>query len=231
MAEGKRRLEIVQPCPAAWEAMQGTAERRHCGHCDKAVHDLSAMDPDAAAQLLERRDPICVRVRCSADGTVLHGARPEKSAGRARLQLLVTPTLLAAMAACQTGDAELPLVMEGPPASASPARVVLPAPVPPAEKTQRVASAERAANLEPQPRMHGSFLTGVTVAFNDKSGPLAPSPVHPKPRKAKAVRAEARKAHGTQKHPEHPPPDWLLERDRQPPPGRDGEFECQGFCL
>jgi hypothetical protein len=229
MVEGKRTLQIASPCPAAWDEMRGGAERRHCELCDKSVHDISEMDPDAAAELLERKGPLCVRVRCSADGTVLHRARPETSAGRSRLQLLLTPTLLAAMAACKApAEAELPLVVEGPPASGSAAPIVAP---PARARNERVASAEPALTGAPEPPMHGSFLTGVTVAVEEKRGPLAPQPPHAKPRRAKAARAGAPKAHGTVKHPEHPPPDWLLERDRQPRPERDSELECTGFCF
>src|SRR4051794_13461693 len=42
----------------------------------KAVYNLSEMAPEAAAELLERKEPVCVRVRCSADGTLIHSAAP-----------------------------------------------------------------------------------------------------------------------------------------------------------
>ncbi|HEU4581711.1 MAG TPA: hypothetical protein VFS67_25825 [Polyangiaceae bacterium] len=234
MAEGKRTLQIVSPCPAAWEEMRGTADKRHCDHCNKAVHNLSEMEPEAAAELLERKDPICVRVRCSADGTVLHGARPEKSAGRARLQLLVTPTLLAAMAACQTPADDLPLVVEGPHASASPAPVVAPpapASAPAVEQSEPVASAKLPVRRELQPPTPGYYLTGATAAPHAQPGPIAPEPVQAKPRPAKAPRVGGPKARGAVTHSEHPRPDWLMERDRQPRPERDSEFECMGFCM
>jgi hypothetical protein len=110
-----RLLEIAEPCPAAWGGMTGTGARRHCGQCRKTVHHLSAMDPAAATELLAGAAPdgICVRVRCDAEGFVIHDAPPTPRSAPRRLRLL-SPAVLAAMAACSAGESDLPLVVEGP---------------------------------------------------------------------------------------------------------------------
>lgn len=118
MTEGKpdRVLEIADPCPAAWDEMSGTTAQRHCGGCGKTVHHLSAMAPAAAAALLAGEAPggICVRVRCDRDGFVLHDAPTQQRTAHRRLRLL-TPAVLAAMAACSApGESDLALVVEGP---------------------------------------------------------------------------------------------------------------------
>lgn len=210
--------------------MRGGTERRHCELCDKAVHNLSEMAPEVAAELLERPEPVCVRIRCSADGTVLHSAPSGRIAAHPRLQLLMTPALLAAMAACRAPTDDLPLVVEGPPASESLAPVVSPAAPAPAVETGPVASANQRANLERQPPMPSHFLTGVTGVLDDQPSPIAPKPVH-EPRPAKATRAAAPNAPGAAENPEHPRPDWIIECDRQPGQERDTKLECTGFCI
>jgi hypothetical protein len=119
--EPVRLLEIAEPCPAAWDAMSGSGAARHCGECGKTVHHLSAMDPAAAAELLAGPGAICVRLRCDSDGLVLHDA--PRSAQR-RLRLL-TPAVVAAMAACAfptDGDSSL---LEGAGAQGAPPRAIV----------------------------------------------------------------------------------------------------------
>ncbi len=235
MAERKRTLQIVNPCPASWEAMRGTAERRHCDHCDKPVHNLSEMTPEAAAKVLDRPEPVCARVRCSADGTVLHSLPPQKGEARSRLQLIVTPALLAAMAACRTAaDTELPLVVEGPPASGSPGSVVAPVrPVQALEQRETIAPDKTPPSFELQPPMPGHYLTGVTAVLDDQPGPIAPT--HTKPRNANAAPSRGAKPepgpHGDKRHHEHQKPDWLMGGDRQPRQDHPSWGECMGACI
>lgn len=65
-------LPIPEPCTADWDAMRVLdTTRRHCGQCDKAVHDLSAMS-DADARALLASDRVCVRYRTATDGRIVH---------------------------------------------------------------------------------------------------------------------------------------------------------------
>lgn len=69
------RLEEIRftfRCQEAWSEMSGDGAVRHCGHCDKDVHDLSALGrADAEALLRETRGKICVRMSRTADGRVV----------------------------------------------------------------------------------------------------------------------------------------------------------------
>ncbi|HRI08442.1 MAG TPA: hypothetical protein PKW35_11520 [Nannocystaceae bacterium] len=65
-------VPIESPCHESWEAMEGDAERRFCGVCEKHVHDLSAMRyDDAVAPLRESAgEHLCVRYSAEADGAL-----------------------------------------------------------------------------------------------------------------------------------------------------------------
>jgi len=125
MIEGKptHEVEIAELCPAAWDEMSGTGAARQCAQCGKTVHHLSAMDPSAAAELLAQPGALCVRVRCDSEGFVIHDAPTEQHSVHRRLRLL-SPVVLAAMAACATpGESDLALVVEGPGFIASPVQL------------------------------------------------------------------------------------------------------------
>jgi hypothetical protein len=114
MTDESMALEIAEPCPAAWDEMSGAGQRRHCEECGKTVHDISALAPAAAADLIAgaAQSGICVRVRCDRDGFVLHDAPTPPRRTDPRLRLL-SPAVLATMAAC-SGPPESALVVEGP---------------------------------------------------------------------------------------------------------------------
>jgi len=62
-------LEIPTPCPANWDEMSGSARGRFCQHCQKTVHDLSAMPRDQAERLVcQTAGSLCVRVTRLSDG-------------------------------------------------------------------------------------------------------------------------------------------------------------------
>ncbi|MBL9106816.1 MAG: hypothetical protein JNL82_38230 [Myxococcales bacterium] len=67
-----RRVAIESPCHESWDAMEGDAERRFCGVCEKHVHNLSAMNHDDAQALLSRTadEHLCVRYSAESDGTI-----------------------------------------------------------------------------------------------------------------------------------------------------------------
>lgn len=65
-------LEIRSPCSESWAAMLGSDQLRLCQHCNKHVHNLSAMVPaEAEALLASKPADLCVRVETSANGSVL----------------------------------------------------------------------------------------------------------------------------------------------------------------
>jgi hypothetical protein len=61
----RRALDVIQvnkPCPADWNQMDGDDTRRFCAHCQKFVHNLSAMPTDQAERLVcENAGNLCVR--------------------------------------------------------------------------------------------------------------------------------------------------------------------------
>lgn len=81
-------LPIPEPCDADWGAMRVVgATTRHCDHCDKAVHDLSAMS-DGEARSLLANERVCVRFYSDERGQVMH--RPPvryRYEGRQRVRL------------------------------------------------------------------------------------------------------------------------------------------------
>jgi len=66
------QLNVAEPCHASWKEMRGKGTGRFCGHCQKTVHDLSAMPREEAERLLcQSGGELCVRFTKSADGHVL----------------------------------------------------------------------------------------------------------------------------------------------------------------
>ena len=65
-------VNITEPCPRSWEAMeQGEDGRRFCEHCQRHVHDLSAMRSDEVMDLFCRSaGRLCVRFEQLPDGGV-----------------------------------------------------------------------------------------------------------------------------------------------------------------
>jgi hypothetical protein len=64
-------LEIPTPCPANWKQMRGDTRSRFCQHCQKTVHDLSAMPRDEAERLVcQSTGSLCVRLTRLPDGQV-----------------------------------------------------------------------------------------------------------------------------------------------------------------
>jgi hypothetical protein len=77
------QLEIKSPCPADWDAMSaaaGDAKSRFCQHCQKHVHDLSAMPRAAAERLVcQNAGNLCIRMSLAPDGQVITlDYRPQK---------------------------------------------------------------------------------------------------------------------------------------------------------
>lgn len=63
---------IAEPCGQDWEGMAGTARVRHCGVCEKDVHNLAAYSSDEIRTLLRAPGALpCMRISLDADGTPL----------------------------------------------------------------------------------------------------------------------------------------------------------------
>jgi hypothetical protein len=66
------QLNVAEPCHASWNQMRGNATGRLCGHCQKTVHDLSAMPREEAERLVcQSAGELCIRFTRAADGQVL----------------------------------------------------------------------------------------------------------------------------------------------------------------
>src|SRR4051812_25375206 len=65
-------VDVPHPCPVPWAEMAGGGGLRHCAHCDKKVHDLSALTAEEAVELLRAGEgQVCVQIYRRPDGTVL----------------------------------------------------------------------------------------------------------------------------------------------------------------
>ncbi|MBS1708306.1 MAG: hypothetical protein JSS65_06235 [Armatimonadetes bacterium] len=54
-------LHVEKPCPKQWEDMSGEDWSRFCEHCQKSVHNLSALTKAEADRVLKSADRVCVR--------------------------------------------------------------------------------------------------------------------------------------------------------------------------
>jgi len=80
-----RDVEIKDPCPEDWDAMRTEpgSPRRHCDHCAKNVHDLSAMT-EAEAELFltaTRGQDLCVSYALDGEGAIAFRAARSSTGG------------------------------------------------------------------------------------------------------------------------------------------------------
>ena len=63
-------------CPLRWEDLDGPGPTRHCARCEEEVHDLSALGPERATELLALAltERVCVRFLPSRTGQILFAA-------------------------------------------------------------------------------------------------------------------------------------------------------------
>lgn len=104
------RLQLKFRCPADWEAMEGDERKRFCSHCQKHVHNLSAMTRDEAVALVGSGQNLCVRMERRGDGSTVVKDCPQTRVARDTAARLAGAGLAAgsalALAAC--GDAGRP---------------------------------------------------------------------------------------------------------------------------
>jgi hypothetical protein len=67
-----QQVRVAEPCPKSWEELAGGGDAaRYCTHCDRHVHNLSAMTADAAQRLVcESAGPLCIAYVPDAQGNV-----------------------------------------------------------------------------------------------------------------------------------------------------------------
>jgi hypothetical protein len=64
-------IEVQSPCSKDWNRMSGCDSKRFCDHCQRHVHDLSAMTlGDAEALICQQAGELCVRFTRMPDGQV-----------------------------------------------------------------------------------------------------------------------------------------------------------------
>ena len=64
-------LQVIEPCPANWNGMLPVDGGRFCSHCQRVVHDLSAMTSIEVNDLICRAaGRLCVRLERASDGAV-----------------------------------------------------------------------------------------------------------------------------------------------------------------
>lgn len=66
-------LTVNTPCTAEWDSMAGNEQVRFCTHCEKSVHNLSAMTRKDALRLVrDSAGGLCVRFHSAPSGRTLH---------------------------------------------------------------------------------------------------------------------------------------------------------------
>jgi hypothetical protein len=78
-------VDVINPCTQSWENMAGSGRMRFCEHCQKNVHNLSAMPTAEAERLLcAGAGVLCVRFEATRDGKIrtLDYQRPTARKGR-----------------------------------------------------------------------------------------------------------------------------------------------------
>src|ERR1041385_6718258 len=105
--ERLNEVRIASPCHAAWYAMTGDHRARLCDSCRRHVYNLSAMEVEEAAALIEKTEgQICIRLFRRADGTVLTEDCPVgEELTRRKRRMVVSGLALGAAAAVTLSSA------------------------------------------------------------------------------------------------------------------------------
>jgi len=94
-------LKIESPCQADWNDMIGDGAHRFCNHCNKMVHDLSAMPAYESERLIcNDAGELCVRFQVDpAAGTPItldYAARPTRRRAITTLSSIIVSALFSA---------------------------------------------------------------------------------------------------------------------------------------
>jgi hypothetical protein len=72
MSNRLNQIQILSPCPVAWDSMKGDEKVRHCSQCDCKVYDLSAHAAADGERLLDQaNNGLCVQITRRPNGTVV----------------------------------------------------------------------------------------------------------------------------------------------------------------
>jgi hypothetical protein len=75
------QVRIAEPCPKTWDALVGDDHSRYCAHCDRHVHNLSALSADEAQRLIcASAGRLCIAYIPNEAGrvTTLEYAKPKR---------------------------------------------------------------------------------------------------------------------------------------------------------
>lgn len=100
-------IQIVNKCPADWNAMTGDERVRHCEQCSLNVYNVAALSESEALSLIENTEGrVCVRLYRRADGTVITRDCPVAATRRRRMAVVASlATGLLTLAATATAFA------------------------------------------------------------------------------------------------------------------------------
>jgi len=76
-----QQVRVAEPCPVPWDDMTGDDKARFCTHCNRHVHNLSAMRDDEAQRLIcESAGRLCIAYVPNEHGgvTPLEYAKPKR---------------------------------------------------------------------------------------------------------------------------------------------------------
>lgn len=84
--------KIHRPCPVDWNQMSGDQKSRHCGICNKSVHNIANLSKKEAETLLcTPGKSVCIRIQQTPEGNFLTKSgwmRRAAIAGAATLSLI-----------------------------------------------------------------------------------------------------------------------------------------------
>ena len=63
------KFDLEFSCSKKWQEMDGSEQKRHCGHCDKFVHNFSILDRDEIEEILYQEGS-CARFTINEKGEV-----------------------------------------------------------------------------------------------------------------------------------------------------------------
>ncbi|HET8714464.1 MAG TPA: hypothetical protein VFM16_01470, partial [Holophagaceae bacterium] len=97
-------LRIASPCDVPWSAMAGDDRVRHCGQCDRLVHQVARLTAAEVEALFRAGvEAPCLQLRRRADGTVITADCPvgaRRLRARRRTRLVAAAALTGLLAAC-----------------------------------------------------------------------------------------------------------------------------------
>jgi hypothetical protein len=143
-------IEVASPCTVDWERMTGDEQSRFCAHCDRHVHDLSAMGSEEVIDLVcESAGRLCVRFERTVGGEVKTLDYQPAPSARSRWRAVISGVVLAVATAIGAGVLveslrprrtmgmmRIPPPAIGPGGTAAPASPTAPAPAPGASATE-----------------------------------------------------------------------------------------------